>query len=96
MQTVVFLAKKADELGLPVILTLDGSDGRLAETLRQNTASKDQKILSLNSMQSVTKRDLDAGVNYLAIMRENLRVLSEALGAEAISTGSPNKGPNLS
>ncbi|MDO4317475.1 MAG: metal ABC transporter substrate-binding protein [Lachnospiraceae bacterium] len=77
--TVVFLAEKLDELKLPTLLVLDGSDRKLAETIVQNTKSRDQRILVLNSMQSVTPKE---GVSYLSLMEENYRVLAEALGAE--------------
>ena len=78
-ETVTFLAGKVDELGLKSVLTLEGSDHRLAETIIQNTKSRDQKILSIDSMQSVTSADVKAGVSYLSIMENNLKVLTEAL-----------------
>lgn len=79
-ETVTFLAGKVDELGLKAVLTIEGTDHRLAETIIQNTKSRDQKILSVDSMQSVTAADVKAGVSYLSIMENNLKVLTEALG----------------
>ena len=78
-ETVVFLAKKVDELHLPVILTTESSDGSIAETVKKNTKTKDQTILSLNSMQSVTQQEMGSGVTYLSLMEQNLEVLKEAL-----------------
>ena len=78
-QTIVFLSGKVDELGLHVILTIENPKAHLAETIRENTRTKDQQILSMNSLQSVTAADLEAGVNYLSVMAENLDVLREAL-----------------
>lgn len=78
-ETVTFLAKKADELRLPVILTIDNSDGRIAEAVKSNTTKKNQKILAMNSLQSVTKEQIADGITYLQVMQENLSVLSEAL-----------------
>lgn len=78
-KTVVFLARKMDELRLPVVMTIDGSDGRIAETVIQNTAEKDQKVLTLNSMQSVTARDVTGGATYLSLMESNLETLKKAL-----------------
>ena len=78
-ETIVFLANKVDELGLPAILQIDSSDGSIAKTVRQNTASKDQAILSMDSMQSCTARDVAEGADYIAVMEENLAVLTEAL-----------------
>ncbi len=78
-ETVTFLSKKVDELHLPVILTIENSDGRIAESIRTNTRTKNQQILVMNSLQSVTKEQLLDGITYLKVMRENLSVLSEAL-----------------
>ncbi len=78
-ETVIFLAGKVNELELPVILTIDGSDGRIAETVRDNTKSSDQEILTLDSMQSVTQKDISDGVTYISIMENNLKVLEKSL-----------------
>ena len=67
-ETVTFLAKKADELQLPVILTIENSDGRIAEAVKSNTTKKNQKILAMNSLQSVTKEQLADGITYLQVM----------------------------
>lgn len=78
-ETITFLAKKVDELSLPAIFTIEGKDKRIAETIIQNTASKDQKILTLDSMQSVSSGDIKNGTTYMSIMESNLSVLKEAL-----------------
>ncbi len=79
-ETVTFLSQKMDELSLPVILTIDGSDKKLAETIIGNTKAKNQKILTLDSMQSVRDEDIESGTTYLSVMEEDLSVLKEALG----------------
>lgn len=78
-ETITYLANKIDELGLKSILTIEGSDQSIAETIRDNTASKDQSVLTLNSMQSVTSDDISSGITYLSVMEENLEVLKTAL-----------------
>ena len=78
-ETVSFLAKKTDELGLPCILTIERAKHNIAETIVQNTGSKDQKILTMDSMQATTSEDVKNGVTYLTIMDKNLSVLKEAL-----------------
>ncbi len=78
-ETIVFLAKKVDSLGLKNVMTLEKSDGKIASTIVQNSKAKDQKILALNSMQSVTAKDVADGVTYLSLMQSNLAVLKEAL-----------------
>ncbi len=82
-ETVLFLAQKVDELELPAVLTIEGSDQKIAETIVQSTNAKNQQILTLDSMQSVTSQDVLDGANYLAIMRANLSVLAQALGQSA-------------
>ena len=78
-ETIIFLTKKMDELGLPAVLTIENPKTRIAETIVQNTAAKNQKILSMDSMQGTTSRDIQAGVTYLSVMEANLNVLKEAL-----------------
>ena len=78
-ETIVFLAGKVDELGLSTIMTIEGNNNKIAETVRDNTKSKDQKILVLDSMQSITSADIADGRTYLSVMESNLEVLKEAL-----------------
>ncbi len=78
-QTIVFLAQKVDELGLPAVLTIEGTNRRIAETVIQATSGRNQKLLTLDSMQGVTAADVQAGATYLSIMQANLDVLKEAL-----------------
>ena len=78
-ETIAFLSDKADELDLQYVLTIEGSDARIAETIVRNTEKQDQQILSVNSMQSTTMQDAAQGVTYLSVMEENLKVLAEAL-----------------
>ena len=78
--TIHFLAKKLDELGLPCILTIEGAKHRIAETIVENTAAKSQKVLSMDSMQSTTSKDVAQGTTYLSVMEKNLDVLTDALG----------------
>ena len=78
-ETIVFLSKKTDELGLNSIIKIETGDDKIAATIRDNTASKDQRILTLDSMQSVTANDVKEGVTYLSIMTDNLEVLKQAL-----------------
>ena len=78
-KTILFLAKKVDELGIPAVLTIEKSDGKIAKTIIKNTKAKNQKILTLDSMQSTTSNDVKKGVTYLSIMEKNADVLKSAL-----------------
>ena len=78
-ETIIFLAEKLDELKLPAALTIENSDQKVAKAVIENTKNKDQQILTLNSMQSVTKQEVEEGTTYLSIMENNLQILKEAL-----------------
>ncbi|MCR5754914.1 MAG: metal ABC transporter substrate-binding protein [Acetatifactor sp.] len=78
-ETVSFLSAKVDELKLPCVLTIEGADHKLAETIIQNTSGKNQKLLTLDSLQSTTSQDINEGVTYLTVMENNLNILKEAL-----------------
>ena len=79
-ETITFLSKKVDELSLPAVLTIESKDKRIAETIIENTANKDQAVLSMDSMQSTTSQDVANGVTYISVMTSNLEVLKKALG----------------
>ena len=78
-ETVIFLAKKVDELGLGAVLKIESGDGKIARTIVQNTKKKNAKVLTLDSIQSTTAKQAAAGTTYYKIMEENLKVLEEAL-----------------
>ncbi|MGJ4849632.1 metal ABC transporter substrate-binding protein [Bacillota bacterium Meth-B3] len=78
-ETVAFLSGKVDELELPVVLTIEGTNHAIAQTVVANSQSKDQKIVTMNSIQSVTAKDVAAGASYLGFMEENLAALKDAL-----------------
>ena len=77
--TIKFLADKVNELGLKSIMQIENSNNKIAETVKNATNTKDQTILTLNSLQSVTSRDVKNGTTYLGVMEENLATLTEAL-----------------
>ena len=78
-ETVAFLAKKLDELKLPALMKIDGSDGKIANTVLQTSNQKNAQILELDSMQSVNKKDIEEGKTYLSIMESNLAVFTQAV-----------------
>ncbi|MBR6403941.1 MAG: zinc ABC transporter substrate-binding protein [Eubacterium sp.] len=78
--TIIFLSQKIDELKLPAICTIEKSDQKLANTVKDNTKTKNQEILTMNSLQSITSSEVTAGVSYVNAMGENLEVLKKALG----------------
>ena len=67
-------------MGLPCILTIEGVRHKIAQTIVENTAKKNQSVLALDSMQSTTSKDVAQGTTYLSVMEKNLDVLTDALG----------------
>lgn len=74
--TMTFLIDKTNELHLPYVLTIEGSDGSIAKMICEETGAQS---LTLDSCQSVSSADIEQGVSYLGIMKSNLKILLEAL-----------------
>ncbi len=75
-ETMAKLIDKTNELSLPVVLTIDGSDGTLAKTVCSETGAQTR---TLDSCQSVSITDIRNGTSYLGIMTSNLEIIKEAL-----------------
>lgn len=84
--TIAFLVGKVNELGLTSVLIIDGSDGKVAQTVVSETETKDQSILTLDSIQSVTL-SAAKNVTYLSLMQSNLEVLKTALRVPSTEKG---------
>ena len=78
-ETVLFLARKLDELDLDAIVILESSDGRLARAILDNSEREERRIVTVDSMQSTTSADVLKGAAYILIMENNLAALKEAL-----------------
>lgn len=78
-ETVVFLSDRVQELDLKALIVTETSDGRLAQTVAENTGRSDIAILTLDSMQSVSGQQAE-NKDYLSTMEANRQVLEQALG----------------
>lgn len=78
-ETITFLAGKINELGLTSVITIDGSDSKIANTVINETQPKHLNILTLDSMQSITSKDIENGFTYLSVMENNLENIKTAL-----------------
>lgn len=78
-ETVAFLSEKIKEYHLSSVLVLENSDRKIADAIIANTDTKDQRILELNSLQSITKEEIDQGRTYISTMEENLEIIKQAL-----------------
>ena len=70
--TQTMLIEKTKELDLSYVFIMEGSDGKVAQVVADETGAK---VLILNSMQVQTSRRL----SYVEFMRENLANLKKAL-----------------
>lgn len=77
--TILALVRHVEENSLPYVMVLENSTQGIAKQVIDNTKSKDQGILTLNSLQSVTHEDIGNGATYLDLMKEDLAVLKTAL-----------------
>ena len=78
-ETVVFLSDKLRESGAGSLIILESSTKDLAQTIISNSGCEGVEILSMDSMQSITAKDIDAGATYLSIMEKNLAVIAKVL-----------------
>ncbi|MCR5284269.1 MAG: metal ABC transporter substrate-binding protein [Treponema sp.] len=78
-ETIVFLANKVDELGLNNVCQIESGNGKIAKTIIQSSKKKNAKILTFDSLQSTTTKDVKKGITYLSVMQKNLEILKEAL-----------------
>lgn len=78
-ETILYLSEEMEAHQLTCAIILEGSKTDFAKTVIGNAKMEKPRILTLNSMQSINQRDIDAGTCYLTIMEENLAVLKEAL-----------------
>lgn len=81
--TILFLSGKVDELSLPAVCIIDGSDGRIADTVIKSSSSDNVSVVRFDSMQSVTADEIKNGVSYLSVMEDNLTALQTALGLQS-------------
>ena len=77
--TVIRLASKVEQWGLSYVCVTESSDKRLASSVADAVEGKAVHTAVLDSMQSVTKKDIAAGQSYIGIMEKNLSALTEAL-----------------
>ena len=75
-KTISFLINKVKEDNIPVILTIEFSNKKIANTISNETGAK---VLEFNSAHNISKEDFEKGKTYLDIMNDNLKVLKEAL-----------------
>ena len=77
--TVVFLSNKVDELEVNNVCVLENSPGQISKVVLDSASKKDVGVLTLNSLQSVSQADIDAGKSYISYMEDNLETISKLI-----------------
>ena len=69
------LMRTVKEHGLDCVITIEGGDKAIAEAISRETGCR---ILTLDSLQSVSRGDIEKGKAYLDTMKNNIEILKEA------------------
>ena len=80
-KTIAHLSETLDNLKLPYLLVTESANQSVAQSVINNSKEKSGKILTLNSIQSVTMKQIEEGASYLDLMKKNYKTLKLALGA---------------
>ena len=74
--TIAFLIDKVKEQNIPVVFSIELSNGRLAAAIAEATGAK---VLTFTSCHNLTKEEFASGATYISLMEQNLANLQEAL-----------------
>lgn len=77
--TFIHLAEELNRLGLEEVVVIDDSDLRIAQTVIAAAGDPSREICTMQTMQAVNRKQIQAGVTYLSVMEENLAVLQQVL-----------------
>ena len=76
LATLKYLIDKVNGEHIPVVCTIDLSSRKIAEAVSESTGAE---IVTLWSMQTVSRADFDAGETYVSLMTRNLDTLRKGL-----------------
>ena len=74
--TLAFLIDKVREEQIPVVFSIEFSNGNIARAICESTGAVQRTFFSCHN---VTKEQMQSGATYVSMMRENLDVIREAL-----------------
>lgn len=75
-KTIADLIMKITREKIPVVYTIEMSNGKVANTLCEETGVK---ALTFHSAQTLTEADFAAGESYVSLMQKNIEALREGL-----------------
>ena len=76
LYTLKYLIDKVNDEHIPVVCTVDLSSQKIAEAVSESTGAE---IVTLWSLQTVSRADFDAGETYVSLMTRNLETLRKGL-----------------
>lgn len=74
--TISYLINFIKKENIPVVLHVELSNEKVANTLAEETNTK---TMCLNAVHNVSQQDFEKGVTYVSLMRENIKTLKVAL-----------------
>lgn len=74
--TISFLIDKVKQEKIPVVFSIEFSNGKVADTISESTGAKK---LTFHSCHNVTQEQFDSNISYLSLMHDNVTALKEAL-----------------
>ena len=74
--TLAFLIDKVREEEIPVVFSIEFSNGNIARAICESTGAVQR---TFNSCHNVTKEQMENGATYVSLMSENLETIREAL-----------------
>lgn len=77
IKTINFLVEKIKEEKIPVVFTIEFSDGTVAKRICEETGVE---AYQMHSCHNVTEKEFENGETYLSLMQKNLNYLKIALG----------------
>lgn len=75
-KTIKFLINKVKDNKIPVVFHIELSDKKIASSIAKETGAK---VREFKTAHNLSQKDFDKGVTYLDIMKDNIKVLKEAL-----------------
>ncbi len=75
--TLAFLIDKVREEKIPVVFSIEFSNGNIARAICESTGAAQRTFYSCHN---VTRDQMESGATYVSMMNENLEVIREALG----------------
>lgn len=74
--TVSFLIDKVKAEKIPVVFSIEFSNGKVADTICEDTGAKK---LTFHSCHNITQEQFDSGITYIDLMNQNAENIKEAL-----------------